>query len=130
MGEVRTRMHGLWSSVAPNWGEQADFVDRRGAGMTARLLEMAALQPGERVLELACGPGGLGLAAAERVAPGGEVVLSDIASEMTQIAAKRAQALGLDNVTTVVLDIENIDQPDAAYDVVLCREGLMFAVDH
>ena len=69
-------------------------------------------------------------AAAERVAPGGEFVLSDIASEMTQIAAKRAEALGLDNVTTVVLDIESIDQPDAAYDVVLCREGLMFAVDH
>src|SRR5215218_1076485 len=129
MGEVRTRMHGLWSSVAPNWGEQADFVDRRGAGMTARLLEMAALQPGERVLELACGPGGLGLAAAERVAPGGEVVLSDVAAEMTAIASARAEAIGLDNVATFELDLERIDQPDGSYDLVLCREGLMFAAD-
>src|SRR5215216_894752 len=129
MDEVRTRMHGLWASVAPNWGEQADFVDRRGAGMTARLLDRAALQPGERVLELACGPGGLGLAAAERVAPGGEVVLSDVAPEMTEIAATRAGQLGLDNVSTRELDIEEIAEPDASYDAVLCREGLMFTLE-
>ena len=81
------------------------------------------------MLELACGPGGLGLAAAARVAPGGEVVLSDVAAEMTAIAAARAGALGLANVSTRELDLESIDQPDDAYDVVLCREGLMFATD-
>jgi len=128
--DLRAGLHSMWGSVATGWAEHADFVDGRAQALTDRLLELAAPQSGDRVLELACGPGGLGLAAAERVAPGGEVVLSDIASEMTQIAAKRAEALGLDNVTTVVLDIESIDQPDAAYDVVLCREGLMFAVDH
>jgi len=128
--DLRAGLHSMWGSVATGWAEHADFVDGRAQALTDRLLELAAPQSGDRVLELACGPGGLGLAAAERVAPGGEFVLSDIASEMTQIAAKRAEALGLDNVTTVVLDIESIDQPDAAYDVVLCREGLMFAVDH
>ncbi len=34
-----------------------------------------------------------------------------------------------DHVRAAVLDIEGIDQPDGAYDVVLCREGLMFAAD-
>ena len=48
---------------------------------------------------------------------------------MTAIAAGRAGALGLRNVTTRVLDIESIDEPDGSYDVVLCREGLMFAPD-
>ena len=33
------------------------------------------------------------------------------------------------NVRTAVLDLEQIDQPDESYDVVLCREGLMFAVE-
>jgi len=98
--------------------------------MTARLLELAALRPGDRVLELACGAGGLGLAAAERVAPGGDVVLSDVVEEMTSIAAARANALGLDNASTCVLDLDCIDQPDASFEVVLCREGLMFASDH
>ncbi|HYM57816.1 MAG TPA: class I SAM-dependent methyltransferase [Solirubrobacteraceae bacterium] len=93
------------------------------------MLELTRPQPGERVLELACGPGGLGLAAAMRVAPGGEVVLSDVASEMTSIASARADALGLSNVSTCELDLERIQQPNGSYDVVLCREGLMFALD-
>jgi SAM-dependent methyltransferase len=93
--------------------------------MAERLLDLTAPRPGERVLELACGPGGLGLAAAERVVPGGEVVLSDVAPGMTAIAAARARELGLRNVVTRDLDLEFIDEPDASYDVVLCREGLM-----
>ena len=122
------QLHGMWAAVAGAWATHAEYVDARGAQMTARMLELSAPQPGERVLELACGPGGLGLAAAPLVAPGGEVVLSDVVAEMTSIAA-RAEALGLANVTTCELDLDQIDQPDASYDVVLCREGLMFAVD-
>jgi SAM-dependent methyltransferase len=48
---------------------------------------------------------------------------------MTAIAERRAKALGLANVSTRVLDIEEIAEPDESYDVVLCREGLMFALD-
>jgi ubiquinone/menaquinone biosynthesis C-methylase UbiE len=127
--ELRTRLHRMWAGVAPSWHQHADYVDARGAVVTERMLELAAPQPGERVLELACGPGGLGLAAAERVGPRGEVVLSDVVAEMTAIAAARAKAIGLRNVTTLELDLEQIDQPDGSYDLVLCREGLMFAPD-
>jgi len=81
------------------------------------------------VLELACGPGGTGIAAAARVGVDGEVVLSDVVAGMVDIAGRRAASLGLANVRTAVLDIEDIDEPDARYDVVLCREGLMFAVE-
>ena len=119
----------MWSSVAAGWAEHADYADARGAETTARMLELAALQPGERVLELACGPGGLGLAAAGHVGPNGQVVLSDVAPEMTAIAAERAAAAGVENVSTAVLDLEDIDQPDGLYDAVLCREGFMFALD-
>ena len=125
----RTQLHGMWSAVAGSWSEHADYVDARGSSVTARLLELSAPRPGERVLELACGAGGVGLAAAERLGPGGEVVLSDVVPEMTAIASARADALGPGNVTTSVLDLERIEQPDGSYDVVLCREGLMFAPD-
>jgi ubiquinone/menaquinone biosynthesis C-methylase UbiE len=127
--ELRTQLHRMWAGVARSWDEHADYVDARGAVIAERMLELAAPRPGDRVLELACGPGGLGLAAAERVAPGGEVVLSDVVAEMTAIASARADAVGLDNVTTLELDFEHIDQPDGSYDLVLCREGLMFAAD-
>jgi ubiquinone/menaquinone biosynthesis C-methylase UbiE len=93
------------------------------------MLEAAGLRSEARVLELACGPGGAGLAAAEVVGPGGEVVLSDIAPEMTEIAAERAHARDLRNIHTMQIDMENIDLPDATFDAVLCREGLMLVPD-
>jgi SAM-dependent methyltransferase len=126
---VRAHLHGMWAGVATSWGENAEYADARGAQVADALLAGSRPQPGERVLELACGPGGLGIAAAEHVAPDGEVVLSDIVAEMTQIAAARASARGITNVRARVLDLEEIDEPDGSYDVVLCREGLMFALD-
>jgi SAM-dependent methyltransferase len=126
--DARTRGNGMWAAVSGAWARHAAFVDARHAAVTGRMLELTRLRPGERVLELACGPGGAGLAAAARVGPGGEVVLSDVVAEMTAIAAARAERLGLANVRTRVLDLERIEQPDGAYDVVLCRDGLQFAL--
>ena len=125
----RAHLHGMWSAVAGSWREHADYVDARAATVTAELIRLSAPRPGERVLELACGPGGVGLEVATLVRPGGEVVLSDVAPEMTAIAAARAAARGLANVSTCELDLEQLEQPDGTFDVVLCREGLMFAAD-
>ncbi len=125
---LRSHLHGMWVSVAPNWAEHAEYTDARHAENARRLLELTAPQPGERVLELACGAGGLGLAAARLVAPDGEVVVSDVAEAMTAAAAARAARLGL-HVTTRVLDQEDIAEPDGSYDVVLSRDGLQFARD-
>jgi SAM-dependent methyltransferase len=127
--DLAAGLHAMWGAVADGWGEHADFVDARSAALTARMLDRAALRPGERLLELAGGAGGLGMAAAEQVGPDGEVVISDVAAEMTAIAARRAAARGIGNVTARELDLEGIAEPDASFDVVLCREGLMFALD-
>jgi SAM-dependent methyltransferase len=121
--------HAMWASVADAWGANAEYVDSRGAALTEQMVERSGVQPGDRVLELACAAGGTGLAAAQRVGAEGEVVLSDVVPEMTAVAAARAAELGVTNVRTLVLDLEQIDQPDGTYDAVLCREGLMFAVD-
>jgi SAM-dependent methyltransferase len=130
MGDaLRSQLHGMWASVAPAWGEYADYADTRGAAVTETLLRLSAPGPGERVLELACGAGGVGIAAARLVGLTGEVVVSDVAAEMTRIAAERAAALGLGNVRPLTLDLDDLAQPDQSWDVVLCREGLMFALD-
>ena len=127
--ELEARLRGMWDAVAPSWAEHAAYADARGAEVGELMLAATGPRAGETVLELACGTGGLGLAAAERVAPGGAVVLSDFAPEMVAAAAVRAEALGLDNVVARTLDLDHIDEPDESCDVVLCREGLMFAVD-
>src|SRR3954454_19801533 len=127
--DPRPARHAMWGAVAGSWADLADRVDARHATTTERMLALAAIGPGDRVLELACGPGGPGLAAAERVAPGGEVVLSDVAAEMTAIAAARAARRGVAGVAVRELDLEEIAEPAEAYDAVLCREGLMLVAD-
>lgn len=120
---LRAGLQAQWSAAAAGWDEHAEYVDERARPVTERMLTCADLSRSDRVLELACGPGGLGLAAATRV--DGDVVLSDVAPAMTAIAARRAAALGLRNVQTREFDLEQIAEPDAAFDVVLCRDGLM-----
>ncbi len=126
---VRESLRAMWTSVTPSWNDHAAAVDARGSAVTQAMLDAAGLGQGHQVLELACGPGGVGLSAAEIVGPGGAVVLTDFAAEMTAVADRRAQDLGLTNVTTRVADLEDIGYPDESFDAVLCRDGLMLVLD-
>ena len=126
--DERPHVHQMWAAVAPSWGAAGDFVDARHAEVTARLLAAARPGPGDRLLELACGAGGVGLAAAALVGPTGEVVLSDVVAEMTEVAAQRIADRRIANATTRVVDAEAIGEPAASYDVVVCRDGLQFTV--
>jgi ubiquinone/menaquinone biosynthesis C-methylase UbiE len=132
--QVRDRVHQMWGSVAESWGEHADHVEQRAEVVTRLMIDAVAPAPGDGVLELACGAGGLGLAIADRVTPGGRVVLSDVAPEMAAIAAARVAGRDQDEgdaaqLSVRVLDLEEIDLPDASFDIVVCREGLMFTLD-
>ena len=127
--DVRAQLHAMWDGVAPAWEAHADFVDARGLEITTALLARTEPAPGERVLELAAGPGSVGLAAARLVGGEGEVVISDVSARMTAIAAERARVRKLPNVRSEVLDLEQIAVADASFDVVVCREGLMLVPD-
>ena len=124
--EKRQFVHAMWAGVANHWAERADFLDHRAAAVTKALLDGAAIGTGDRVLVLADGPGGLGLAAARIAA---EVVSSDVVPSYADGVTARAQAAGLANVTAKVLDLEEIAEADDSFDAVVIREGLMFAVD-
>src|SRR3954454_19004609 len=128
-GIPREQLHAMWATVAPSWGEHATYVDARAASVTAHMLERSAPQPGDRVLELACGAGGLGLAAAPLVAPGGEGGPSAVAPPMAAVAQARVARSGLDHIVVRTLDLEAIAEPDDSFDVVRCREGLMLVLD-
>lgn len=93
------------------------------------MVEQLDLQPGQRVLELACGPGDTGFLAAELVRPGGMLIATDAADAMLGVARGRARDLGVTNVEFKRIELEWIDLPTASVDSVLCRWGLMFAID-
>ncbi len=94
-----------------------------------RLLELVALQPGERVLDVACGTGNLSLPAAQGVGPTGRVVGVDLTPGMLEEAKSKARGLGLSNIDLRVGDAERLDLEDASFDVVLCGLGIMFVPD-
>ena len=120
-------MSDMWDSVAPGWEANAQFVDEQLAPATEALLDAAAIGEGMKVLDLAAGPGGAGLAAAERVGEGGTVVLSDAAVEMVAVSARRATAHP--QVSTAVFDQSEIVAADGSFDAAISRHGLMFVED-
>src|SRR3984893_11902944 len=120
-------MSEMWNSVAPGWEANAHFVDDQLALATQALLDAAGIGDGDAVLDLAAGPGGAGLAAAERVGPSGTVVLSGVAAEMVAVAARRASAE--QRVSAAVFDQGEIAADDGRFDAVIGRHGLMFVED-
>ncbi len=92
----------------------------------AALLAAAALRPGQRVLDVACGTGLVTLRAALAVGPDGRVLGVDIASRMVETAALRARARQVGNAGFARMEAERLALPDATFDVVLCAFGLMY----
>lgn len=120
-------MSDMWESVAPGWEANAQFVDGHLAQATDALLDAAGVGEGTAVLDLGCGAGGAGLAAARRVGTGGSVVLSDVAPAMVAAAGRRAT--GMPQVATAIFDQSAIDAPDGRFDAVISRHALMFVED-
>ncbi len=118
-----------WSGAAEEWSRHAERIDDEAAPVTAWLLDATSPAPGETVLEVGAGPGGVGLRAAEAVLPGGRVVITDIAPAMVDVARRRAQELGLDAVHVEVADAAALPLPDAAADAVVCRFALQAMPD-
>ncbi|HTQ68382.1 MAG TPA: methyltransferase domain-containing protein [Solirubrobacteraceae bacterium] len=118
-----------WEAAASGWRRRREQIDAFGAPVAQWMVAAVDPQPGERVLELAAGLGETGLLAAELVAPGGEVTISDQAEGMLEGARERAAELGIENVSFQVLGGEWIDLPLASVDIVLCRWGYMLMAD-
>ena len=119
----------MWDRAAAGWGKRADRVAQWGMPVSVAMVDALALQPGQRVLELAAGPGDTGFMAAELIRPGGTLVSSDGAEPMLDVARERARQSGIENVEFAQLELEWIDLPTASVDAVLCRWGIMLIVD-
>jgi len=89
------------------------------------MIELLEPAPGQRVLELAAGPGETGFRVLPRIQPGGELLSTDAAPEMVEVARRHADELGLTNVRFAIEDAADLSLEDDTVDAVLCRFGLM-----
>lgn len=115
-----------WDSAAPGWKHWWQVAEPALRPVSNRMMELADIRPGQRVLDVATGIGAPAVTAARRVGPTGRVIATDIALQMLDIGRKRALELGLDNIAFREMDAEALELPESSFDAILCRFGLMF----
>jgi ubiquinone/menaquinone biosynthesis C-methylase UbiE len=93
----------------------------------AAVIDWVDPTPGQRILDLACGPGTLSYRLAREVSPGGEVVGIDLATGMIELARREAPP-GLPT-RFEIMDMEELRFPDAEFDGAVCGHGLQFVPD-
>jgi ubiquinone/menaquinone biosynthesis C-methylase UbiE len=90
------------------------------------LLSMAAIQPGEQVLDIACGTGLVSFRAAQQAGKSGHVLGTDISDRMIETANQVRQDHGNVNTEFKRMDAEQLELDDELFDVVICALGLMY----
>ena len=98
------------------------------APVSAAMIEQFDLGDGHQHLDIASGTGEPGLSIA-KLSPTGRVVLTDLAAEMLDIAARRAATQSITNIETVTCSADDLPFEDASFDSVSVRFGYMFLPD-
>jgi ubiquinone/menaquinone biosynthesis C-methylase UbiE len=129
MSDDREQALARWEDMAAGWKATREAFQENVLPVSHWLVEAIHPQPGHRVLELAAGLGDTGLLAAELVAPGGSVLITDGAENMVAAAREHAEEVGATNVELRTMQAEWIDLPAASVDAVMCRFGYMLLFD-
>jgi SAM-dependent methyltransferase len=120
------------------WGRK-ESADWWSAGQAARqqiygaatelMLDLAGVQAGSRVLDVAAGTGESTLMTAARVGAKGHVLAVDVSASMLNVAAEAARKADFTNVETRVVNAENLELDADSFDAVVCRIALMLFPD-
>jgi ubiquinone/menaquinone biosynthesis C-methylase UbiE len=118
-----------WQEAAPAWDRWGPVLEEWLGEATESMLDLARIEAGSRVLDVAAGAGGQTLEAARRAGPDGAVLATDISSKILEHAQQNARAAGLANVATRTMDGEQLDVADGSFDAVISRLGLIYFPD-
>jgi enediyne biosynthesis protein CalE5 len=114
--EFRDRQRKDWDIAAAGWRKWSELIDAGTQVVTDRLVELAEVKPGSRVLDIGCGYGQPSLTAAQTAGPEGKVIATDPAPEMLTYGRERAADQGLDNVEFIQANATSLDFSEGAFD--------------
>ena len=123
--DAKSWLAGVFDRASPTYDRVGDsYHDVFGE----RLVDLAGVEPGSSVLDVACGRGAALLPAARRAGEGGRVLGVDLSPAMVALAAQALVDAGLSGEARV-MDAEQLDLPDESFDTALCAFGLFFFPD-
>jgi SAM-dependent methyltransferase len=128
--KFRQTTRAQWEAAAAAWDRWSPLLAEWLGKATETMLDMARIQPGSRVLDIAAGAGEQTITAARRAGPGGHVLATDISPAILGYAQAAARRAGLSNVETRELDGERHDLlPAGSFDAAISRVGLIYFPD-
>jgi len=123
---MKAKEEKVWTSVAAGWRTHDPLIVKATTPVTQRMLQLAGVRPGSRVLDIAAGTGEPAIPAARMASPGGSVIATDFSTDMLAVAREKAARAGVTNVEFRQVDGEALDFADGTFDAVTIRFGLMF----
>jgi ubiquinone/menaquinone biosynthesis C-methylase UbiE len=121
--EITEKQRQTWNKFSGGWKKWDQWVVDWLAPIGEKLLVETELRETDKVLDVSTGTGEPGLTAATRVA---QVIATDLAEDMVEVALNNAESRGLSNFQAKVADAENLSYPDNSFDAVVCRLGVMY----
>jgi len=115
----------MWAGLSAGWEKWDSVIMEQLGPVGAAMIERLNIAEDHQHLDIASGTGEPGLSIARRL-PKGRVVLTDLAAEMLEVAARRARAQGVANIETKVCSADDLPFNDATFDSVSVRFGYMF----
>jgi enediyne biosynthesis protein CalE5 len=127
--EFRAGQKKSWDSAADGWRKWSELIERAAGPASERLVELAGVEPGSRVLDVAAGYGEPSLTAAKVAGPEGSVAATDISAEMLAYGRERAADAGVDTIEFVESGAMDLDFPEDSFDAAVSRFGIIFEPD-
>jgi ubiquinone/menaquinone biosynthesis C-methylase UbiE len=121
--------HDQWQAAAEAWWRWSPTLNQWLGKATDKMLGMAGVTTGHRVLDIAAGAGEQSITAAKKTGPSGYVLATDISANILEFAKEMAGAAGIKNIETKVMDGENLALDDNQFDAVISRVGLIYFPD-
>jgi ubiquinone/menaquinone biosynthesis C-methylase UbiE len=118
-----------WQAAAEAWSRWSPTLNQWLGKATEKMLEMAGICAGHRVLDVAAGAGEQSITTAKKVGATGYVLATDISSNILEFAQQMSKQAGLNNIETQVMDGEDLTIPDTTFDAVISRVGLIYFPD-
>lgn len=129
-GKYKNTTRQQWEDYAEGWNAWGPLLESWLGDATERMLDMAGVGEGSRVVDVAAGAGGQSIAAARRVGSSGSVLATDLSPTILDFAAKGAADAGLQNLTTLELDGEKLTElPVGSFDAAISRVGFIYFPD-